>query len=122
MKKLMLMVAAVAAVCTFATAPKQADARPKYVKAFTVMYDIAEAKEKKCLICHGTKEVDGKTTKDVKVRSDYGKALAKALGKKNVKLPADIAKGLEEAAKAKTKDGKAFGDFMKDGKLPPAAE
>ncbi len=119
MKKLMLMVAAIAVVGTFATAPKQADARPKYLSEFAKMYEIAEAKEKKCLVCHGAKE-DGK--KDVKVRSDYGKALTKALGKKNVKVPADIIKALEEAAKADAGNGKTFGDFMKDGKLPPAAK
>lgn len=116
MKKLMLMVASVAIVGLFAAAPKQAEARPQYLKEFVKKYDIAEASEKKCGVCHGE---GGKNKKAV---SDYGKALGKALGKKNVKGADDIAGALDAAAKADAGDGKTFGDFLKDGKLPPLAD
>lgn len=116
MKKL-VCVAAVFAVATFVlSAPQQAEARPQYLKAFTETYDIAEAKELKCGVCHGEKG------KNKKVVSDYGKALGKALGKKNVKAADDIKAALKEAEKGDAGDGKTFGDLLKDGKLPPAAE
>lgn len=115
MKKLMLLVAAVAVVGMFA-APQQAEARPQYLKGFVAKYDIAEAKEKKCGVCHG------EGGKNKKVVSDYGKALGKALGKKNVKGADDIAAALDSAAKADAGDGKTYGDWLKDGKLPPLAE
>ncbi|WP_417851177.1 hypothetical protein [Thalassoglobus sp.] len=116
MKNLMLGMAAIAVVGFFAAAPQQAEARPQYLKGFIAKYDIAEAKEKKCGVCHGE---GGKNKKMV---SDYGKALGKALGKKNVKSADDIASGLDEAAKADAGDGKTFGDVLKSGKLPAAAE
>lgn len=116
MKKLMLVMAAVAIVSMFATAPKQAEARPGYLKAFIAKYDIAEASEKKCGVCHG------EGGKNKKIQSEYGKALGKALGAKNVKGEDDIAAGLDAAAKADAGGGKTFGDLLKDGKLPPAAE
>lgn len=108
MKNLMFGLAAVAIVGFFAAAPQQAEARPQYLKAFMGKYDIAEAKEKKCGVCHG------EGGKNKKVVSDYGKALGKALGKKNVKSADDIAAAL----------GKIEGDYpgLKEGKLPPAAE
>lgn len=109
MKRLMFIVAAVAVVGLFAAAPQQAEARPQYLKGFVAKYDIAEAKEKKCGVCHGE---GGKNKKTV---SDYGKALGKALGKKNVKGADDITAALEAAEKG-------FEKYLKEGKLPPAAE
>ncbi len=116
MKNVMFGMAAIAIVGFFAAAPQQAEARPQYLKGFIGKYDISAAKEKKCGTCHGE---DGKNKKKV---SDYGKALGKALGKKNVKGADDIAKALDEAAKADAGDGKTFGDILKSGKLPPLAE
>lgn len=116
MKKLMLLVAAVAVVGMFAAAPQQAEARPQYLKGFVGQYDISEASEKKCGVCHG------KGGKDKKTVSDYGKALGKALGKKNVKGADDIKAALKAAEAGDAGDGKTFGDWLKAGKLPPAAE
>lgn len=116
MKNLMFVLASVAIVGLFSAAPQQAEARPQYLKAFTGKYDIAEAKEKKCGVCHGE---GGKNKKTV---SEYGKALGKALGAKNVKSADDIATALDAAAKADAGDGKTFDDFLKEGKLPPLAE
>ncbi|MBT5020783.1 MAG: hypothetical protein HON04_18785 [Planctomicrobium sp.] len=120
MKKLMLLVAAVAVVGMFAAAPQQAEARPQYLKGFVGQYDISEATELKCGVCHGSK--DGKPGGDKKKVSDYGKALGKALGKKNVKGADDIKAALKAAEKGDAGDGKTFGDLLKAGKLPPAAE
>ena len=116
MKKATTLFALVAIAGLFALAPQQAEARPQYLKAFIAKYEtIKEAKELKCGVCHGEKG------KNKKVVSDYGKALAKALGKKNQKDAEAIAKALDAAAKTKHGDG-TFGDLLKDGKLPPPAK
>ncbi|MEW4487142.1 hypothetical protein AB1L42_03625 [Thalassoglobus sp. JC818] len=116
MKKALTFVALFGVIGLFAAAPKQAEARPQYLKAFLVKYDIAEAKELKCGVCHG------EGGKNKKVVSDYGKALGKALGEKNVKDADKIAEALGEAAKAKNGDDGSYGDLLDKGKLPPAAE
>ncbi len=117
MKKIATILSLVAVAAMFIiSAPQQAEARPQYAKAFMAKYDIAEAKELKCGVCHGKGGMDKKTV------SDYGKALGKALGMKNQKDEAAIGTALDEAAKADAGDGKTFGDLLKDGKLPPAAE
>ncbi|SFH70935.1 hypothetical protein [Planctomicrobium piriforme] len=110
-------------LCALATlmcvsAPRQAAARPQYLKEFTEKYPkvAAQAMELKCGVCHGE---GGKNKKTV---SDYGKALGTALGAKNVKDVAKIGEGLDEAAKKDAGDGKTFGDLLADGKLPAAAE
>ncbi|MCA8998254.1 MAG: hypothetical protein KDA80_14745 [Planctomycetaceae bacterium] len=116
MRKLTALAALFAvATLVLTAAPQQADARPQYLKAFTEKYDIAEAKELKCGVCHGE---GGKNKKAV---SDYGKALAKALGKKNEKDADAIAEALGKIESEKCGDG-TFGDLLKDGKLPPLAE
>ena len=116
MKKLVFCAVAAAVAMVLTSAPKQAEARPQYLKSFTEKYDIAEAKELKCGVCHGE---GGKNKKAV---SEYGKALGKALGGKNVKGADDIAAALRDAEKGDAGDGKTFGDILKSGKLPPAAE
>lgn len=115
MKKFVVLATLVAVAGLF-SAPQQAEARPQYLKGFTDKYDIAEAKEKKCGVCHGEGGMNKKTV------SEYGKSLAKALGEKNVKGSDDIASALDKAAKADAGGGKTFGDLLKDGKLPPMAD
>ncbi len=51
-----------------------ADARPQYKKAFDALY----SKKTACALCHPNKE-------SKKERNEYGDALGKALGEKNVK-------------------------------------
>jgi len=99
-------------------APQQAEARPLYLKTFSEKYPkIAErASELKCGVCHGD---SGKNKKKV---SDYGKALAEALGAKNVKEKEDIIKALDEVGKKDAGDGKTYKELLEAGTLPPAAE
>ena len=66
----------------------------------------------KCAACHNGGD-------DKKKRNDYGKALAAALGEKDVKDPEKIKAALDRAVKEKSgTDGKTFGDLIKEGKLP----
>lgn len=117
MKKFTALLGLVAVAGLFLfSAPQKAEARAQYIKAFVGKYDIAEAKEKKCGVCHG------EGGKNKKVVSDYGKALAKALGKKNEKDADAIGAALTKIESEGDVDGKTYGDLLKDGKLPPAAE
>lgn len=113
------IVCAIAVVAGFValTAP-QAEARPGYLMAFAGKYENlkAAAEEKKCGVCHG------KGGADKKAVSAYGKAVAEALGAKNVKEADKIAKALTDVEGKKCGDGdKTWGDVLKAG-LPPAAE
>ena len=113
MRKLTTIVAAVAvAGLMTAGAPRQADARPDYQKAFLAKYTkiSAEDQEKKCLMCHGEEK---------KQRSDYAKAMEKALGVKNCKDVEKINEALTEVESKEYEDGKTYGSLLKDGKLPP---
>jgi hypothetical protein len=113
MRKLVTCVAALAVVGVLTTsAPKRADARPEYQKAFLEKYSKLsdEDKEKKCLICHG---------KEKKMRSDYAKAIEKALGAKNVKDMDKINAALTEVEGKEYEDGKTYGSLLNSGKLPP---
>lgn len=115
MKKLTVLAVLFAVAALLVAAPQQANARPQYLKGFTDKYDIAEAKELKCGVCHGEKGANKK------VVSDYGKALGKTLGAKNVKGAEDITKALEAIEKEKCGDS-TYGEVLKAGKLPPLAE
>jgi len=54
-----------------------------------------------------------------KKRNNYGMALRKALGKKNVKKSDVIKKALKSIESGKSAvAGKTFGDLLKAGKLP----
>jgi len=99
-------------------APQQADARPLYLKSFSEQYSkVAErASELKCGVCHGD---SGKNKKKL---SDYGKALAEALGKKNEKEKENVIKALDEVGKKDAGDGKTYKDLLDAGTLPPAAK
>lgn len=113
-----VMTLSAVAALMFLSAPNTADARPQYLKAFIGKYDkvASEAGELKCGVCHG------EGGKNKKVVSDYGKALGKALGAKNVKEADDIDEALDQAASQDAGGGKTYGDLLKDGKLPAAAE
>lgn len=104
-------VLATAAVAGFmvSSAPQQATAQPQYLKAFTEKYDIAEAKEKKCGVCHGEKKTE---------RSEYAQAMGKALGEKKVKDVEKINKALTDVEAVEYADGKTYGELLKSGKLP----
>lgn len=112
---LLTVIALVAAVSPLA-APKQAQARPKYMAVFKQTYPnpklAGQVEATKCNVCHF-----GKEKKD---RNDYGMAISNALGEaKNVKAADEIAKALKTAEKAASStEGKTFGDLIKDGQLP----
>ena len=124
MKKFgLLMLVACGAVAIWACGSRDAAARPPYKDIFLEHYKdnakVAEAgAEAKCAICH--------SAKDKKVRTDYGKAVAKNMPKKNFDELKDdkpaLAKKLIEALKLaeeeKNEAGTKFGDLLKDGKLP----
>ncbi|MFN0197715.1 MAG: hypothetical protein ACKVT0_13305 [Planctomycetaceae bacterium] len=95
----------------FASADRQADARPDYLKKFLETYpDVKAAAELKCGACHG---------KDKKNRNNYAKAVGTALGAKNVKDADKIAEALKAAEeKDSATEGKTFGDLLKAGELP----
>ena len=89
----------------------QAQARPQYFKAFAAKYpDFKVDATAKCAYCH--------KGMDKKLRNDYGAAVGKALGAKNVKDPDAIGAALDKAAAESAGDGKTFGDLIKDGTLP----
>lgn len=100
-------------------APQQADARPQYLKSFSGKYEQVadQAKEKKCGVCHGE---GGKNKKQV---SEYGKALAKALGKKNQKDADIIDEAYDTIAEMKPEGGdKTYGEMLEGGELPAPHE
>jgi hypothetical protein len=113
MRKLVSCVVAVAfAGLLFVSQPEPAQARMEYLKAFSGKYDKVKdaANTKKCGVCHGAQKKD---------RSDYAKAIEKALGAKMVKDMDKINKALDEAAKGDSGNGgKTYGDLLNDGTLP----
>ena len=106
----MLSAVAVAGVLVSICSPP-AEARMEYMNALSTKYPaIAEqVKSEKCLVCHG---------KQKKQRSDYAKAIEKALGAKMVKDVEAINKALDTVADQEYADGKKYGDLLKEGKLP----
>jgi hypothetical protein len=110
MRKLAVVMSVAALVgISLTAAPKQASARMEYLNAFVAKYDIAEAKEKKCLVCHGAKKTE---------RSDYAQEIGKALGAKMVKDMDKINAALETVESKEYEDGKTYGQLLKDKKLP----
>jgi hypothetical protein len=113
MRKVLTMLSAVAvAGALFSICSPPAEARMEYMNALSTKYPaVAEqVKMQKCVVCHH------KT--DKKQRSEYAKALEKALGKKMVKNVDEINKALDAVAGQEYSDGKKYGDLFKDGKLP----
>ena len=89
-----------------------AQARPKYCTTFIGTYaEVKSAAEAKCTICH--------PGMDKKVRNNYGMALGKLLGAKDVKDDAKVKEALKKAEGEKSAVAdKTFGDLIKEGKLP----
>jgi len=104
------------------TAPQQVEARQPYLKSFIAKYGEVEAvktkaEELKCGVCHG------EGGKNKKVVSDYGKALAQALGEKNVKSTEKLEKAYGEIeSKKDSGNDKTYGELLKAGELPKQAE
>jgi hypothetical protein len=104
--------------------PRQAEARPPYMGWWTETYpDVAKKNDVKtsvkCNVCHfGTKKKD---------RNDYGKAIAKALPKKNLKKTDENKEIFQTTLKTvagqkSATEGKTFGDLLDTGELPSPAK
>ena len=95
---------------------KTASARPQYSKAMSTAYPGLTKKhgtdgKLSCIVCH--------PTKSKKERNNYGAAVGKALGKRNVKDAAAIVAAFTKAeAVASATAGKTFGDLIKAVELP----
>jgi mono/diheme cytochrome c family protein len=85
------------------------EARPPYKKVFEKKYK--SFKKVDCAVCHGEGE-------DKKMRNDYGKAVAEALGAPKVNDAKKIEKALDAAGKKKDADGKPYADKLKKGERP----
>lgn len=107
-----LAAATLAAVALVQFGDATAHARPQYSKAFAAEYpDFQVDKDSRCNVCH--------VGMDKKKRNDYGAAVGKALGAKNVKDAGAVKTGLETAAGEKSNvDGKTWGELIKENKLP----
>jgi hypothetical protein len=98
---------------------RPAEARPQYLGVWIKTYPDVAAKNNvktavKCNVCHF-----GATKKN---RNDYGKAITKALGEKNVKDKDKVEDALKTAAKEKNADGKTFDDLLQANELPGSKE
>ncbi len=106
---------AAVALAVIAIDAPQAEARPKYLAVFSDEYSSlkAEIDKSKCAVCHPTSDNRKKTK-----RNDYGTALEKALGEKNVSEMDKIKSALKKIESEKSESGTTFGDLIKSGKLP----
>lgn len=107
-----LALAAIVCVVSSAAVSRTAEARPLYLKHFAAEYpEIKDAIDKaKCTVCHPVAKKA--------VQNDYGMALGKALGAKNVKNANAIKDAVKEVEKVERKDGKTFGEVIESGELP----
>lgn len=106
----------VVALLGVTASPNTADARPKYREVFEEKYPgLAEqVKTVKCGVCHPPAAEEKK-----KARNNYGQALGKVLGEKNVSDKDAILKALTKIESEKSaEEGKTFGDLIKAGTLP----
>jgi len=121
MKRFSMMVLAIVAIATAGLmTPNQVQARPDYFKHFKSTYDKLDqtkVDDTKCGICHG-----GDKGANKKKLSKYAQELGKALGAKNVKEEEKIKEALKTAEKGDAGGGKTYGDLLKEGKFPAAAE
>ncbi|QDT56769.1 hypothetical protein Pan44_48290 [Caulifigura coniformis] len=116
----MFVLAIVAIAATGLMAPERAQARLQYFKAFKETYtklDQAKVDESKCGICHG-----GEKGANKKKLSKYAQEFGTAVGGKNVKDEPKIKEALKTAESKDAGEGKTYGDLLKDGKFPAAAE
>jgi hypothetical protein len=102
-----------------ATTAQQADARPQYLRWWVQEYPTVAKKNeikpvgaKNCNVCH-------EAGKAKQVRNDYGKAIQKALGAKNVREKDTFDEALKAVAKEKSPTpDKSFGDLLQNDELP----
>jgi len=112
MRKVLTLLTAVAvAGALFSVDARPVQAQKQYMDEMLKKYpSVAEqVKEQKCNTCHGKQKTQ---------RSEYAKALEKALGEKKVKDAEKISKAFDAVAEQEYSDGKKYGDLLKDGKLP----
>jgi hypothetical protein len=129
MKRLEICIPAIlVALVLGLSTPQKAEARLQYYKGFEKAYGktIEGVDDAKCGICHG-----GEKGKNKKKLSKYADEFREALGKedgkeakdtKNVKDADKIDAALKAVEAKEVEAGKTYGDLLKSGKLPPAAE
>lgn len=99
--------------------PDRAEARVQYNKAFKAMYGehFGDDVTLKCNVCHGN------GGKNKKVNNEYSTEIKTVLEEKNVKDDAKIKAAFEKVAEMKSDvEGKTYGDLLREGILPKAAE
>lgn len=108
-----LTVLTIAAVAggLFSLEARPVHAQKQYMDAMIAKYEPASKliMEQKCVVCHGKQKTQ---------RSEYAKAIEKALGEKKVKDVEKINKALDTVAEQEYADGKKYGDLLKAGTLP----
>jgi hypothetical protein len=103
-------------LAAFAACPdRPAQARPQYKDAFVQQYPglSAEVEKVRCGVCHPTAD-----NRKKEKRNDYGQALEKMLGEKNVQGMDQIKQALLKIETTKGTTGQPFGELLKSGKLP----
>ena len=122
----MFLLAVVAVAASGLMSPEQVQARPTYLPVFKKEYsklDQTKVDENKCGICHG-----GEKGANKKKLSKYAQELKSALQKTEgfekfpVKGEENIKSALQAAEKADAGGGKTYGDLLKEGTFPAAAE
>lgn len=83
----------------------------KYVQPDAAPDWKTKVNDAKCTVCHLPDQPKEK-------RNEYGQALAKLVKKSDKKDKAKIVTALEKVAAQKSKTGPAFGELIKQGKLP----
>lgn len=112
MRKVLTILTAVAvAGVIFSVEAQPVRAQKQYMDALSAKYPKVadQVKDQKCAVCHGKKKTE---------RSDFAKALEKALGVKKEKDVEKINKALDAVAEKEYADGKKYGDLLNEGKLP----
>jgi hypothetical protein len=112
MRKVLTMLTAVAVAGVLFTAESRpVHAQKQYMDEMKGKYaPVAKLiDEQKCAVCHGKQKTQ---------RSEFAKALEKALGAKKVKEVEKIQAAFDAVAEQEYADGKKYGDLLKEGKLP----
>ena len=112
MRKVLTVLTAIAVVgVLFSVDAQPVQARKQYMDEMKAKYSkvATEVDAQKCGVCHG---------KNKKQRSDYAKALEKAIGGKNEKDSDKVKEAFDKVADQEYADGKKYGELLKDGKLP----
>jgi hypothetical protein len=107
----MMLTAVAVAGALFTVDVRPVHAQKQYMDEMKTKYPaVAKAIDtQKCATCHGKQKTQ---------RSEFAKALEKALGEKKVKDAAKIQKAFDAVADQEYADGKKYGELLNGGTLP----